>query len=150
VLATESQLSAMGGDDLGDDLARSESLRERGRGLASLLAERKRGIERDRRALVDQAVIATLEAESSRLVDELAEVEAEAHELAPAGKRLVEVEGELGTARGALRGGVGRLRARGAKRWCGRGPRRAGRAARWRGSGPGRGQPCGVAPPGPR
>ena len=67
MLATEAQLSAMGGDDLGDDLARSESLREKARGLASLLAERKRGIERDRSALVDRAVISTLEAEAARL-----------------------------------------------------------------------------------
>ncbi len=48
VLATEARLSAMGGDDLGDALVRFESLREKGRGLASLLAERRRGIERDR------------------------------------------------------------------------------------------------------
>ena len=42
VVRTESQLSAMGGDDLGDALVRFESLRERARGLAALLAERKR------------------------------------------------------------------------------------------------------------
>ncbi|MCB9372021.1 MAG: hypothetical protein H6518_04475 [Microthrixaceae bacterium] len=42
VLAAEAQLSAAGGDDLGDALARFESLRERRRGLAAVLAERRR------------------------------------------------------------------------------------------------------------
>src|SRR4051812_7372973 len=37
VLSTEAQLSAMGGDDLGDALVRYESLRERARGLAAVL-----------------------------------------------------------------------------------------------------------------
>ena len=49
VLAAESRsFSAMGGDDLGDTLVRFESLRERARGLAALLAERRRGLERER------------------------------------------------------------------------------------------------------
>src|SRR4051812_35787917 len=39
VLATEAQLSAMGGDDFGDALVRYEALRERARGLQSLLTE---------------------------------------------------------------------------------------------------------------
>ena len=55
-MATEAQLTAMGGDDLGDALAQFESLCERARGLASLLAERRRGIDRDRSAFVDQGV----------------------------------------------------------------------------------------------
>src|SRR4051794_11655306 len=45
VLATEAQLSAMGGDDLGDQLVQFESLREKARGLQALLVERRRGIE---------------------------------------------------------------------------------------------------------
>ena len=36
-------------------------------GLSALLAERRRGIDRERGAFVDQAVIATLEAEATRL-----------------------------------------------------------------------------------
>src|SRR4051794_35902223 len=43
VVATEARLSAAGGADLGDDLARAEQLRERARGLAAVLAERRRG-----------------------------------------------------------------------------------------------------------
>ncbi len=95
VLATEARLTAMGGDDLGDSLAQFESLFERARGLASLLAERRRGIDRDRNAFVDQGVIATLEAEAARLAGELAEVDAEAAALEP-------LQGELAAAEQAL------------------------------------------------
>jgi len=95
VMATEGRLSAMGGDDLGDSLVQFESLRERARGLLALLAERRRGIERDRGASVDRAVIASLEAESAHLVDELAEVEAEAAALKPAAERLAAAEAAL-------------------------------------------------------
>src|SRR3954447_18708895 len=83
VMATEARLTAMGGDDLGDSLAPFEALFEKARGLSSLLAERRRGIDRDRGAFVDQGVIATLEAESARLQAELGDVEAEAAVLAP-------------------------------------------------------------------
>lgn len=95
VIATESKLSAMGGDDLGDALVRFESLRERARGLAAVLAERQRGIERDRGASVDQAVVASLEADAARLSAELAEVEAAAGELAPEGSELERAEADL-------------------------------------------------------
>ena len=99
VVATEARLTAMGGDDLGDDLAAFEALHERARGLAALLAERRRGVERERHAAVDQGVIATLEAEASRLAGELAEVEAEAAALAPALAELAEAEAALAAER---------------------------------------------------
>src|SRR5918993_3385593 len=83
VLAAEAELGHAGGDDLGDALVRFESLRERARGLAAVLAERRRGIDRERGAFVDQAVIATLEAEATRLASELADAEAETEALAP-------------------------------------------------------------------
>ena len=95
VMATEARLTAMGGDDLGDSLAQFESLFEKARGLSSLLAERRRGIDRDRGAFVDQGVIATLEAESARLQAELADVEAETVVLAPQAAALAEAEVEL-------------------------------------------------------
>ncbi len=95
VLATEARLTAMGGDDLGDALAQYESLFERARGLASLLAERRRGIDRDRSAFVDQGVIATLEAEAARLGAELAEVDSEAAALAPLQEELRAAEAAL-------------------------------------------------------
>ena len=99
VLATEAQLSAMGGDDFGDALVRYESLRERGRGLQSLLVERRRGIERDRNAFVDQAVIASLEAEHAQLAAELAGVESESEASESATERLAAAEAELEQAR---------------------------------------------------
>jgi chromosome segregation protein len=95
VLATEARLSAMGGDDLGDDLAAFESLHERARGLGTLLVERTRGIERERGAFVDQGVIFTLEAEVARLGAELAEVEFEADTLVPEAEALAAAEATL-------------------------------------------------------
>ncbi|HSL58445.1 MAG TPA: AAA family ATPase, partial [Acidimicrobiales bacterium] len=80
VIAAESDLAAAGGDDVGDALARCQSLRERARGLRALLAERARGVERDRGALVDRAVVASLEADAARVAAELAEGEAAAAE----------------------------------------------------------------------
>ncbi|HEX9993591.1 MAG TPA: AAA family ATPase, partial [Acidimicrobiales bacterium] len=102
VVATEAALSALGEADLGDVLARVERLRERARGLAALLAERRRGLERDRGALLDQAVVATLEAESSRLAAELAEVEAEAAALVPQAEDLGRAEDDLAARRAAF------------------------------------------------
>src|SRR5438128_1375644 len=81
VLAAEAELSAMGADDLGDDLVKVERLREQARGLSTLLAERRRGIERDRAVAVDQAVVATLEAEAARLRSELSDADTEAERL---------------------------------------------------------------------
>jgi chromosome segregation protein len=102
VLATEAQLSAMGGHDVSDALVRFESLRERARGLSAVLAERRRNLERERTATVDQAVIATLEAEASRLTDELDQVETEAVALAPEVEALARAEADLVEERSAF------------------------------------------------
>ncbi|QXC62637.1 chromosome segregation protein SMC [Aquihabitans sp. G128] len=102
VLATEARLSAMGGDDLGDALVRFESLREKARGLAAVLAERSRGIERDRGAPVDADVTANLEADAAKLIEELREVEAKGAELAPAADELAIAESDLAAAREAF------------------------------------------------
>jgi len=99
VLAAEAELSALGGFDLGDTLVRAESVRERARGLAALLAERRRGIERDRGGLLDAGVVATLEAEAARLHAELEEVEAEAAGLVPAAAELEQAEAALAAER---------------------------------------------------
>jgi len=99
VMATEARLTAMGGDDLGDDLAAFESLFERSRGQVALLAEQRRGVERERSASVDQGVVASLEAEASRLAAELADAEAEAAAMEPDRQRLAEAEAELARAR---------------------------------------------------
>ncbi len=102
VLATEAQLSSMGGDDFGDALVRYESLRERARGLQSLLTERRRGIDRDRNAFVDQAVVASLEAEHAQLSAELREVESEGVGAATDSGALARAEAELADARAAF------------------------------------------------
>jgi chromosome segregation protein len=99
VLAAEAELSAMGADDLGDDLVKVERLREQAKGLATLLGERRRGIERDRAVAVDQAVVATLEAEAARLRAELSEAETEAERLVPDAERLAEAEADLAAER---------------------------------------------------
>ncbi|MGQ0431134.1 MAG: chromosome segregation protein SMC [Microthrixaceae bacterium] len=104
VLAAESELGTIGGDDLGDALVRFESLREKARGLAAVLTERRRGIDRDRGAFVDPAVIATLEAEAARLGAELAEADAEASLLAPQAEELARAEGALAEARATYEG----------------------------------------------
>jgi chromosome segregation protein len=92
VLATEAQLTAMGGHDVSDALVRFESLREKARGLAAVLAERGRSLERERTAFVDQAVTATLEAEAARLADDLSQVDDEEQATAPARHTLAEAE----------------------------------------------------------
>ena len=99
VLTAESELGHVGGDDLGDALVRYESLRERARGLAAVLTERRRNIERERSAFVDQAVIATLEAEAARLASELVDAEREAAELEPMAVDLAAAEAGLASAR---------------------------------------------------
>src|SRR5437763_1313612 len=102
VIATEAQLSAMGGHDVSDALVRFESLRERARGLSAVLNERRRNLERERTATVDQAVIATLEAEAARLTDELGHVEAEAMALAPDLDSLSRAEADLAAERASF------------------------------------------------
>ncbi len=91
----EHRLSAQGGYDLGDLLVRLESLRERGRGLAALLAERRRGIERERSAFTDRAVIANLENEVTRCRQEFGEVEQQLVLLRPTLQQLAHADSQL-------------------------------------------------------
>src|SRR5205085_1268658 len=91
--ATEGNLNRLG-----------DLLREVRRSLRPLAgqAERLRGVERDRMAFVDQAVIFSLEADAARLREELTEVEAEATGLLPDWEELAKVEAELTTARASF------------------------------------------------
>jgi len=122
VLAAEADLGQIGGDDLGDALVRYEALRERARGLAAVLAERRRGIDRERSAFVDQAVVATLEADAARLTRELAELDEERAALAPLAEELARAEQALADARAAYE-----------ERWADGVPAPSGRAAEARG-----------------
>jgi chromosome segregation protein len=74
VLALGAELTARGADDVSVRLARAEQLRERAKGLAAVIAERARGLERDRGQLLDEAVVATMEADAARHRAELDEV----------------------------------------------------------------------------
>jgi chromosome segregation protein len=77
VLAIRGRAHRRRGDtDLGDEMVRVEQLRERARGRSAV--ERRRSMERDRRAADGQRfVVANLEADAQRLRDELAGVEAD-------------------------------------------------------------------------
>ena len=48
VTAAEGELTARGDTDLSDEMVRVEQLRERARGIAAVLVERRRSMERDR------------------------------------------------------------------------------------------------------
>ena len=66
VLAAEAELTARGDADLGDEMVRVEHVRERARGIAAVLVERRRSMERDRGQLIDAGVVANLEADAER------------------------------------------------------------------------------------
>jgi chromosome segregation protein len=99
IMAVEAELTAMGGDDLGDGLASYESLFQQARGLSAVLTERRRGVDRLRGASVDQGVVASLEAEAARLAVELGEVEAESEKFEPLAAELAEAEARLAAER---------------------------------------------------
>jgi len=92
VAAAQAWLAAAGGTGLGEAVGRLEALRERARGLAAVLAERRRSLGRDRQSAVDTNLVSSLESEAARLAAELAEVTAEAGELAPQRAELAEAE----------------------------------------------------------
>src|ERR671918_102545 len=84
---------------LGDLTAALEALREKARGQLALLAERRRGVDRERAAFVNQDVIASLEADSAQLRAALASVDADAAGLAPEAEALAAAESEVAEAR---------------------------------------------------
>ena len=83
VMTAGSQLTALGADDVSDRLARVEQLRERARGLAAVIVERRRAHERDRGQLLDADVVASLEGDAARYAEELAVVRADRAGLEP-------------------------------------------------------------------
>ena len=88
ILAAEAQLAARGEHDVTDRLRRVEQLRERARGLAAVLAERKRSLERDRGQLLGAGVVANLEADAARLQAELDTVVAALGQVEPDAEAL--------------------------------------------------------------
>jgi chromosome segregation protein len=92
VMAAEAELTARGDTDLSDEMVRVEQLRERARGVAAVLVERRRSMERDRGQLMDSGVVANLEADAQRLRDELAGVEADLAAVGPEADELAAEE----------------------------------------------------------
>ena len=102
IASAESSLGAVGDTRLDEAVGRLEALRERARGLAAVLVERRRSVERDRAALVDESVVASLEADGARLTAELAEVESESALMAPELDGLAAAERELAQAQAGI------------------------------------------------
>jgi chromosome segregation protein len=122
VVTTESRLGALGGSAVGDVLAGLEALREKARGLLALLAERRRGVDRERAAFVDRAVVASLESDAAQLRAELDTLDAETDGLAPDAEALAAAEAGLADTRAAFD-----------REWAGGVPDASGRAAEARG-----------------
>jgi chromosome segregation protein len=102
VMAAEAELATLGGSEVGDALARAQALREKARGQLALLAERRRGVDRERAAFVDQGVIASLEADAARLRSDIAGLADEAEALTPDAEALAAAEAALADARAAF------------------------------------------------
>ncbi len=84
VIEAERAIAVPGGDDVADLLTRTEALRERTRGVANLVAERRRGLERELTAVADEGVVETLVAEAARTREQLHAIDADAMTIAPA------------------------------------------------------------------
>jgi chromosome segregation protein len=103
VLDAERALTDAGHGDLADALVRVESLRERARGLSALLAEKRRGLERELVAAADEGVVETLVADAGALRAELAAVERDAADVRSGGPGPDATDTrELATAEAAL------------------------------------------------
>src|SRR5262249_41151796 len=102
VVATEARLTAVGGADLGDYLARAEQLRERGRGLTAIVGERHRARVAERDRLIEADTRTALAAEQRGLHAEAAEVAAAVDALAPELSALERDESTLAADRAAF------------------------------------------------
>ena len=102
VLAAEAEMTARGDTDISDELVRVEQLRERARGLAAVLVERRRSMERDHGQLMDAGVVANLENDAARFAAELAAVTGELAGLAPEAELLADEEEAFQSERGQL------------------------------------------------
>ena len=102
VAAAEAAVASRGAEDPSDGLVRFEGLRERARGQAAVLAERRRSVQRELQSAVDADVVASLEAEAAALADALAAVGAEAAALAPRVEELAGADAALAAERAAF------------------------------------------------
>ncbi|MDQ3738970.1 MAG: AAA family ATPase, partial [Actinomycetota bacterium] len=88
VLTLEAELSVRNTGDLSDRLIRVEQLRGRTRGVLALIAERRRGVERDRGRVLDEGLIATLEHDLAELRIEIATVGTRLERMVPEAEQL--------------------------------------------------------------
>jgi chromosome segregation protein len=95
VRSIEDEYSTLGSDGVGESLTQAEGLRQRARGLAAVITERLRSVERARNASIDADVVASLEAESARIKAELMASEVDAATLVPELEQLSATELEL-------------------------------------------------------
>ena len=108
VLDAQHSLTSLGGDELADWAVRVETLRERARGVAALVGEKRRGVERELTAAADVGVVETLVADAVGLRNELAALDAEVESLTLPG---TESQIAADTAEEALRAAEERWRA---------------------------------------
>ncbi len=85
---SEQRLAGHGVQDWSEQLARTEGLRARAGGLAAVVGERLRSIERERAALVDNDLVASLSAEVEHCRQEIDAVSASQAEQVQAGRSL--------------------------------------------------------------
>ena len=78
VIAAEQALAELGADELADELVRAESMRERVRGLTTLIVEKRRNVARELTAAADEGVVETLVADAVSLRTELEALDADA------------------------------------------------------------------------
>ncbi|MEM9135150.1 MAG: chromosome segregation protein SMC [Actinomycetota bacterium] len=96
ILEREAELAALGASDVADVSSRARSLAERVRGQHNVVAERRRRIEGELQAALDDGLVANLEGESAKVAGELRAADGEARALAPEFARLAETEERLG------------------------------------------------------
>ena len=99
IAAGEQLLAGAGDDDTGRALAGLEALKERARGLAAVVAERRRSVDRERTSTLDRDVISDLESEAGRCRSELAEIAGASAALGPDRFELAELEAALAAMR---------------------------------------------------
>ena len=109
VVALEAELTARGADDVSDRLARAEQLGERARGLSAIITERARRLESDRGQLLDEAVVASLEADAGRHRSELELVRGTIEEVGPQLEALAAEEAAFAAERAEVLGSLDAL-----------------------------------------
>ncbi|MEL7206781.1 MAG: AAA family ATPase, partial [Actinomycetota bacterium] len=95
IIEREAELGALGASDVADITSRARSLAERIRGQNNVVTERRRRIEGELQAALDEGLVASLEAESARVAGELRAADHEARALRPEFARLTETEERL-------------------------------------------------------